>query len=130
MQLLACCCISFPRCNSSQFFIYSSSAFAAKLKLLHPKRNSKERTEKWPGKETRADPCTHTHTELANKNASTRASHVLTDRSTGDRDDGGWGDRDDGIGLAARRWDGVRKKIVQQHGEASGAAWFPFKEGE
>lgn len=75
---------------------------------------------------------THTHsdTELANKNASTRASHVLTDRSTGDRDDGGWGDRDDGIGLAARRWDGVRKKIVQLHGEASGAAWFPFKEGE
>jgi hypothetical protein len=25
---------------------------------------------------------------------------------------------------------GVRKKIEQLHGEASGAAWFPFKEGE
>jgi hypothetical protein len=59
-----------------------------------------------------------------------RVPRVLTDRSM---------DRSDeeiemgvglGSGLAAGRWDGVRKKIGQLHGEASGAAWFPFKEGE
>jgi len=35
-----------------------------------------------------------------------------------------------GSGFAAGRWDGVRKKRWQLHGEASGAAWFPFKERE
>jgi hypothetical protein len=35
-----------------------------------------------------------------------------------------------GSGLAGERWDGVRKSLGQLHGEASGAAWFPFKEGE
>lgn len=37
---------------------------------------------------------------------------------------------DEGLLQPAGRWDGVREKIGQLHGEASGAAWFPFKEGE
>lgn len=36
---------------------------------------------------------------------------------------------DEGLLQPAGRWDGVREKIGQLHGEASGAAWFPFKEG-
>lgn len=94
---------------------------------------SRKETGKWTGKGTRADPCMHRFTRTQ------RASHVLTDGSIDGRVDEremelGWGETSRMMwsGLAVRVMEraGVRKKIEQLHGEASGAAWFPFKEGE